>query len=132
MAWEGGNVSDIVAFLRARLDEDEAAARAIAEQVAASPDSSAEIGLAHPDLAIGDCPSYLGDYDPARVRADVEAKRRIVAEHVCPCPDPDCGDCSACSGRHHADPTPAPCTTLRMLALPFADHPDYDEAWKVE
>lgn len=65
-----------------------------------------------------------------RARADIAAKRAIVAEHTCRCPDPDCGDCGACSGYHHADPTPAPCTTIRLLLQPFAEHADFDEGWK--
>lgn len=31
---------------------------------------------------------------------------------------------------HHADPTPAPCSTLRLLALPYSDRPGYREEWR--
>lgn len=60
-------------------------------------------------------------YDPARVLAECAAKRRIVALHSpledeeC---DPSCGDILD------------PCWTLAALALPFADHEDYDESWR--
>ena len=74
--------------------------------------------------------AHIARHDPARVLAECEAKRRIVGLHVCACPDPTCGDCGECSGLHHADPTPAPCDTLRLLALPYADHEDYDEGWR--
>ena len=33
----------------------------------------------------------------------VAAKREIIPDHTCQCPDPDCGDCGACSGDHHAE-----------------------------
>lgn len=70
-----------------------------------------------------------------RVRADCEAKRRIVALH-------DnrylLGECTSCadgwrdltSGEGSHEPLAYPCPTLRALALPFADHPDYDESWR--
>lgn len=74
--------------------------------------------------------AHIARHDPARVLAECEAKRRIIDEHTCHCPNPTCRDCGACPGDHHADPTPAPCATLRILALPYADHPDYDNAWR--
>jgi hypothetical protein len=61
----------------------------------------------------------------SRVLAECAAKRRIVDLHR------DArGDCYSCSGDHGSDPTAAPCETVRELALPYADHPDYDEAWR--
>lgn len=54
---------------------------------------------------------HIARWDSARVLAECEAKRRIVQE----CEpfgllgDPD---------------------VLMYLALPYADHPDYDEAWR--
>lgn len=52
----------------------------------------------------------------ARVLAECEAKRRII-EHHNPCDDWWFGD-------------PSTCPELQALALPYADHPDYDEAWR--
>jgi hypothetical protein len=69
--------------------------------------------------------SNLG-YDPARVLAECEAKRRILDLHRS-------GEvCDPCSGWLGTDPA-ADCPTLRLLALPYADHPDYRAAeWKAE
>lgn len=53
--------------------------------------------------------------DPAYVLADIVAKREIVA-------GPNGG-----TGPDHHDEW---VETLRRLALPFASHPDYDEAWR--
>jgi hypothetical protein len=102
--------AELVAFLTARYDEEEDAARI----AAATPDAAQNITRWH----------------PAHVLADIAAKRAIVEEHTCQCPDPDCGDCGACSGYHHADPTPAPCTTLRLLVQPYAERPDFDPQWR--
>jgi hypothetical protein len=51
---------------------------------------------------------------PARIHAECEAKRRIVGLHPC-------DNCGAAFD---------PCETLRLLALPYADHPDYREEWR--
>lgn len=72
---------------------------------------------------------HIARHDPARVLREVAAKRAIIEEHTCPCSD-DCDDCGACSGSHMADPTPAPCNTLKLLALPYADHPAYNPKWR--
>lgn len=62
---------------------------------------------------------------PARVLASHSAKRRIIALHFrtsyLPGDDPDDG-CIVCGGW--------PCDTLRLLALPYADHPDYRQEWR--
>lgn len=64
-------------------------------------------------------------FDPTRVLADIEAKRRIVEELAIPYiaerrrlmnGQPSWGD-------EHPE-------LLRWLALPYADHPDYREEWK--
>lgn len=48
---------------------------------------------------------------PSSARAECEAKRRIVGS---------CVEESPMEGAH----------ILRLLALPYADHPDYREEWK--
>lgn len=122
----------ITEFLAARYDEDEAQARsAIDNRMRANIHPSDKGPQTYGPVDISD-DSELGDMaiGAEYVLADIAAKRAIVVEHTCQCPDPDCGDCGACSGDHHADPTPAPCTTLRLLAQPYAEHPDFDESWK--
>lgn len=66
---------------------------------------------------------------PDWVRADVESKRRIIAEHT----TSEIGEfegktavlrwCPICGEGE--------CTTLRLLALPSAQHPDYLQEWAV-
>lgn len=91
-------------------------------------------------------------HDPARVLAEVAGKRQIVAASNVACPQA-ChtehsfsGSCSLrwmgplhedATGRWLQDDTgarftPPPVTTdwtLRLLALPYADHPDYRPEW---
>jgi hypothetical protein len=76
--------------------------------------------------------THMARWDPARVLAECEAKRRIVSLHtteprviwreevVDGDPDPRLVP--------HVESAPNP--TLRLLALPYTDHPDYDETWR--
>ncbi|MGW4695167.1 DUF6221 family protein [Kitasatospora cineracea] len=110
---------DLVAFLRERLDEDE---------------------------------RDPGGWSPARVLAEVDAKRRIVAASNAECP-PTCraehtfsGSCSLRwmgplneqdgerwltddTGARYEPPPVVTEWTLRLLALPYAAHPDYRPEW---
>jgi hypothetical protein len=79
------------------------------------------------------CPlatEHITRHDPSRVLVECEAKRRIVEIHsLVPDPEPDdrwLGLCDACDSTQEG----YPCTTLRVLALPYADHPDYREGWR--
>ncbi|HET6917295.1 MAG TPA: DUF6221 family protein [Acidimicrobiales bacterium] len=129
---------DLSEFLLARIAEDEASSRMIA-------DSTGSVCL------------YVGHellYDANRLRAECEAKRQIVEDHQWEYADPyeswkgpeyrakwgdtrDQRNCKRCGGvSHHPNLGEIerrdswPCTTLRALALPYADHPDYQEAWR--
>lgn len=134
----------LVEFLRARLDEDEAdAKRAVPgpwAMVGEPRDTTvfsmpAGISVAHGwlrDLA------HIARHDPARVLAEVAAKRRILDEldamphalddghHECPMveptawKDPRC----TCGQAELAD------RVLRLLALPYAGRPGYREEWQ--
>jgi hypothetical protein len=112
-------------FLLARFAEDEAAARSVWER-------DADV------RAMVDVPECVAPYAPARVLAECEAKRRILKEH-----SNDYGDCATCyEGDDGAcgDPeccgSPStvmkrwPCPTVRLLALPYASHPDFNPEWK--
>ncbi|MCY0921854.1 MULTISPECIES: DUF6221 family protein [unclassified Streptomyces] len=71
---------------------------------------------------------HLARHDPARTLLDIDAKARVV--ELCAAPLVDVTGI--------ADPQPvvvpgegspwAP-DVLRLLALPYADHPDYDPTW---
>lgn len=91
-------MDDLIAFLRSRLDEDDRRARAVA-------------GEDWDDIEWQDLPesafAHAKNHDPARVLADVEAKREII-DHL---------------AYEYSSPI------LRWLALPYAGHPDYRDEW---
>lgn len=100
-------------FLLARITEDEATAEGCLKDY--PPDEPYGLEYQH---------DHQMRWYPARVLAECEAKRRIVALHE---PGGGAWCTSACEGE-----SPAGCDTLRALALPYAEHPDFDPAWKVE
>jgi uncharacterized protein DUF6221 len=123
----------LVEFLTARLDEDEQSAHE-------AEDSLGKLNMAwsfQPDGDLGGkvlardhyvmipkgtttIAQHIARHDPARILREVEAKRRIIIEHhpVDPC------------DAHDVALGTISCDTLRLLALPYADHPDYDERWR--
>lgn len=136
-------VMDLIEFLRARLDEDESQA----QQELDSWNRATERGpitnfpkwMVDPvigpfngqtrlrNVATG---LYVGRVaSPARVLAEVDAKRRIIelresaADQAARTPKP-AADLLALSVVTYD-------ATLRLLALPYADHPDFDPAWKI-
>jgi hypothetical protein len=125
-------VDDLVDFLKARLDEAEQDSQAL---LAREGQSLVVLRLARERLA------------------EVDAKRRIVDEHqraqngmtwTAPIDQPGSERvpvwiCERCSDRY---PEAArdeeghvshewPCLTVRLLALPYAEHPDYRTEWQV-
>ena len=104
-------------WLPAQLDDDERVAR----QLIASPGGfHLEAETDDTDLMAVAC--HVFRWDPARVLAEVEAKRRIVDEHA---PDRN-GYCPTCDD----NTTMAPCPTVRFLGLPYAGRPGYRDEWK--
>ena len=95
--------------------------------------------------------AHIARHDPVRVLAEVDAKRRILDEHPevttystdfagterIEVPEWACGRCAdptdgrsgidIGNGRWHEE---FPCRTLRLLALAYADHPDYQQEWR--
>jgi len=138
-------------FLLARVAEDEAAARMVRTPYRLYVDTdgciSEPVRLDWPDGGAGQyqqwepgedrLPNHHNTwalmYDPARVLADCEVDRQIVTEHAprvirwrdsIDIYDDECQTC------HGSEPGVYPCNTLRLLALRYADHPDYQEALK--
>lgn len=121
-------------FLLARIAEDEAVAietRDSHDPLIWTPDDYGDSGAWGMGGPV-DGPSGYGSIviTPARVLAECEAKRRIVeihsADHECSAP----GDGYA--GVFAADGTmPSACVTMRALALPYADHEQFQEEWRV-
>ena len=99
----------LAAFLVARLDEDEAAARSLL--------LSGEI---LPFESIAQAADHRARYGPLRVLREVHAKRAVVrrwreGSHV---------------QRHpQAGPPDAAAALMAVLASVFADHPDFDSTW---
>lgn len=120
---------NLVEFLRARLDEDEQAAREAhyegqrwiseEEDVCRWPDDE----LVHIADRKRDA-AHIARHDPARVLAEVEAKRQMV--------DLAAGMLAAAKGDSEVDHyggLSAAEETLLLLARPFRDHPDFDSSW---
>lgn len=119
-------MDDLIAFLRARLDEDAHDAEAAGDSWYGY-DPEQQIAF----VSAADA-RHIARHSPARVLAEVDAKRRIMECHepwTAGNGDIICGRC----GREHIDGRPGshfPCQTLRLLALPDAGHPDYREVWR--
>ncbi|QGZ53357.1 hypothetical protein GPZ77_34570 (plasmid) [Streptomyces sp. QHH-9511] len=153
-------------FLNDRLDDDEQIARAATQgEWVWSREFVTPPGYHHRTvgpLEPGDA-AFIAHQHPARVLAEVDAKRRLVEASAVDCP-PACGRRSehsfsgSCALRSlgpaweedgarwvslmeerdgkwvHVGRVPAPAVTsewvLRLLALPYADHADYQDAWR--
>lgn len=143
---------ELVDFLKARLDEDEQIARRASEYAEAQWRLEEEFGetvlwwppeprIAEKEREHGlpvvsdhwrgqtiesNGPSiapHIARHDPARVLREVEAKRRIVvAREKTPTEieDPEFEEGTESALEY----------VLRLLALPYADHADYDANWK--
>lgn len=137
--------ADLVAFLRARLDEDEAAVLAIPAderdwEVPAPPFDDrifASVGTrgchsVATDAEWGPCADYdiahIMRHRPERVLRDVAAKRRIVENYVKVCGYGHGGYTTRDEAYVLAEGALA--TTLAILAAVYEDHPDYQAAWK--
>ncbi|MFE2164873.1 DUF6221 family protein [Streptomyces sp. NPDC059447] len=156
-------MDDLVQFLRARLDEDEQTARAASpgpwkpgeehDEVVAVDDITVAEGFALSGQQLRATVDHIARHDPARVLADVAAKRMLLDASSASCP-PGCsaehafrGSCALRwmgpvheedDGRWLHDDTGArfmapPVTsewTLRVSALPYSAHPDYRPEWR--
>lgn len=124
-------MTDLVRFLRDRIKEDAALAQDT------YPFRWIDDGYDCRDITAADAP-HIARWSPARVLADCEIRLDLVdmhdGDHECPSADDNCG------WWQPGLPVPpfgdepwtiAPdCPTMRLLALPYADHPDFDESWR--
>jgi len=143
-------MSDLAAFLLARVAEDEAVAREVLEKV--KPGASLygiPTSPIYVEDAEGSAASSFFDRDycqggytitAARAEAECEVVRRIVAlhsaVHVTTSNDGldwDYQGCGVCVQPDDVDDGESwwPCETLKAHALPHADHPDFDPAWRL-
>lgn len=133
-------MTGLVEFYLARLAEREQVARA-ASPGPWSPDADGYEVLAADGVTVAGGFALSGPQlratvqhialnNPEQVLEDLAAKQRIVRQHthyeteVLTADDEEnvtlCRECMV----------DFPCDTLRLLALPFAAHPGYDEAWR--
>ncbi|WP_203828748.1 DUF6221 family protein [Actinoplanes palleronii] len=107
-------MDDLIAFVRARLDEDERKIAAMEREERRV--QTAPIFQSHP-------PNWLAGVDifvsSKRWRAEVEAKRRILQLHDATEDPTISADAWVVMGK-----------AIKMLALPYASHPDYREKWR--
>ena len=139
-------MDDLVQFLRARLDEDAELAQAASPGPWHPSDESDEV-LAVDGITVADgfalssrqlraTTEHIARHDPARVLAEVEAKRRILEIHkvVGGWEDEDGQDiglgCDECGYSAEYSDRGGWCETVRLLALPYADHPGYRAEWR--
>jgi hypothetical protein len=113
-------MDDLVTWLRAQLDEDERVTR----QVIAEP-GGFYIEAETEDVNVMTVGAYVYRWTPKRILAEVDAKRRILDEHRLVAADdvPGLVQCGL-------DGETMPCDHVRLLALPYADRPGYDESWR--
>lgn len=137
----------ITEFLLARIAEDEEAARAVEvgalslQERAGWGGECAEVRIAGAldDGRLFAMNSYgtphllahIARHDPARVLAECEAKRRIVEIHKLE-DYRGVPSCYLCAPEYSwgTEPDEGPCDTLLALAQPYADHLDFDPAWR--
>lgn len=140
----GAAVSDLTEFLLARIAEDEAVARVNTDQPEnpqwdtwsverrddravllrqVAPGSgftkSDYLVVSYWDIRFLD---QLARWDPARVLDECETKRQIVGLHSKATRSIYTPTCLRCRDLW-------PCTELRLLAVPYRDHPDYRSEW---
>jgi len=125
-------------FLLARIAEDKAAARREQDEVAERIAAQGPITWAF-EPGVESSPFF-----PARVLAECEAREKVVKLHRWRKPDvvfyghgaDAANHCTAGCDDGMADVYQIllgkrwPCPTLRAIALPYADHPDYQQEWK--
>lgn len=110
---------NVVEFLEARIDEDEALARECILPENLVPYSDSRIPPVAPEQWGNLARNYLGGemgehcarHNPLRILAECESKRELLRDSV------------------NWDGYTRNVTTLRALALPYSDHPDYKKEW---
>ncbi|MEU7741993.1 DUF6221 family protein [Nonomuraea sp. NPDC049158] len=119
-------MDDLIAFLRARLDEDEQEATAASpgpwkanaeqDEVLAVDDIEVATGFALSGNQLRATVRHIVRHDPTRVLREVEAKRELINWVL----------------RWPLRPAPPSSVdgVLERLALAYVDHPDYRNEWR--
>ncbi|WP_405549706.1 DUF6221 family protein [Streptomyces microflavus] len=136
-------MNDLLQFLHDRLTEDEQAAHAATWDdqsgtwTARPPRASYErytvvdycddgVVAVTPENADADgVGQHVARHDPDRVLREVEAKRHILDSHI-----PDAASADEQINEEWRSGSALADDLLRLLALPYVDHPDYKDAWR--
>lgn len=105
----------ITEFLEARLDERERELRRLVESIS----KAAGVAFAVEGGTV--------EWSVERELADITAKRAVVALHRSNTEGDMCTMCTETGPEAQG----WPCDTMHFLAQPYADHPDFDPAWRV-
>jgi hypothetical protein len=112
---------DLATWYRAQLDEDERVAReAEGGWITLGPDPERANSVGR----------HAARWDPARVLAEVDAKRRIIRLYVNAKAAYDAGSISLRNRTQDEAAEDVLGVALRALALPYVDRPGYREEWK--
>ncbi|MEU4578957.1 DUF6221 family protein [Nonomuraea sp. NPDC023979] len=116
-------MDELIAFVRARLDEDEQAARDAGNRHWLVQDNTIELYPEREDDGYMKWPTradarHAANWEPARVLREVEAKRRMLGLAIM-----QVGKELGVSGVAHGY------LALLLLAQPYAEHPDFQWWW---
>ncbi|HEX8005693.1 MAG TPA: DUF6221 family protein, partial [Trebonia sp.] len=141
-----GMMDELIAFVRARLGEDEAAAAAASDGPWTAWRGQPGLGLRQLEYAVtlpgqnsGSFASiataswmdaeHIARHDPARVLREVEAKRAILAQ-IAPWMDSAEDDHWYERGVGEQPPYEGSVLLMKLLAAVWGGHPDYRSEWK--
>lgn len=134
-------MSDLIDFLRAQLDEDERDARAAylpnfkwyvedrAVQLAPIQDCDCGADAWLPANTKADA-YHISRHDPARVLREVEAKRETIRLYEDTLETIEMLKSHGQKSDAHAVAAESYLNVIRRDAAVYADHPDYNEAWR--
>lgn len=125
-------MSPLVDFLLARIAEDEALARGAVERSSYGWSDNAfseAVELAENEGARKQGTDHIARWDPARVLAECDAKRRVV-DSLRDLTDAETTEDQAWALERGDRSEQVAIATMRLLALPYADHPDYRDEWR--
>lgn len=132
-------MNDLIAFLHARIADDEQTARAATEgpwevdseqhaESISTPDGTTVVGGGRwgSEASVFESTedaTHIARHDPARVLAEANAKRLIIADY-----ERFLAERRRAMGGWDSYPDVSP--TMAALASVYADHPDYRDEWR--
>jgi len=122
-------MDELITFLRARYDDAETVVRRNLGDTGLGDDGDFPDYRTYEDEDTRAADAFLGLFTPEFMLADVASKRRIIDEVV---PEINAMDDKIESewGTYSEGPHEETWLLLKLLALPFAGHPGYQESWK--